>query len=103
MNAKIHSQLVVMVLVALASSTALAKEPEPPVAVKTDGLSPYLAATVEEKAAQGFSALRRYVIRTRMIHALDLNTLVREEPSQAVAQKPTEKAPQIAATERPAR
>lgn len=103
MNANFSKQIVVMVLVSLAGSTAIAKEPEPSVAVKTDGLAPYLAATVEEKAAQGFGALRHYVIRTRMIHALDLHTLVRNESPQAVAQKPAEKAPQIAATDRPAR
>jgi hypothetical protein len=57
-------------------------------AVKTDGLSPFVARSVEEKAAQGVGELRRYVERTRMVHGLYLPDLVREEPVLEQAAKP---------------
>lgn len=58
-------------------------------AVKTEGLSPFVARSVEEKAAQGVGELRRYVERTRMVHGLYLPDLVREEePSVEQAASP---------------
>jgi hypothetical protein len=70
MNANFIKQIVVVTLVSFAG-TSIASEPEPAVTVKTDGMSSHLAATIQEKATQGFATLRHYVIRTRMIHQLD--------------------------------
>lgn len=68
------------------------------VAVKTDGLSSFVARSIEEKAALGIDELRRYVERTRMIHGLYIPDLVRQEDvaigqAQAV---PAEEVPVVA-------
>ena len=67
-------------------------------AVKTDGLAPFVARNVEAKAAQGVGELRRYVERTRMIHGLHLPDLVREEePALEQAARPVaDEAPLVA-------
>ena len=64
------------------AGAALAQETEPPVAVNTDGMPHFLAEKVKRKAAEGMTALRRYVYITRAIHALDLRTIVRARTSQ---------------------
>jgi hypothetical protein len=68
------------------------------VAVKTAGLSPFVAKAIDEKAAQGVDELRRYVERTRMIHGLYIPDLVREDAGAIEQAKavPAEEAPVVA-------
>lgn len=84
MNANFAKQIVAMILVAFAG-TPLAREPEPAVAVKTQGLPPHVAAKVKEKAAQGSTALRQYVTNTRMVNELDFRSLLREGSAPNIA------------------
>jgi len=70
---------IVFVTAALFTGTALAQENEPPVAVNTDGMALHVAAKVKEKAAEGATALRRYVWITRSQHNLDMRSIVRAE------------------------
>lgn len=75
------------------------------VAVKTAGLSPFVAKSVEEKAAMGVDELRRYVERTRMVHGLYIPDLVREEDPAAVEQAKApadDEAPVVAKRQQPA-
>jgi hypothetical protein len=58
---------------------------EPPVAVRTDGLPPHVAARVTEKARQGITELRRYVWISRGVNQLDLRSLQRVERSAQLA------------------
>jgi hypothetical protein len=51
---------------------------EPPVAVKTGGMPTHVAAKVKEKAAEGTTALRRYVNSTRMVNQLDFRSIIQE-------------------------
>ena len=48
-------------------------------------MPPHVAAKVKEKAAQGPTALRRYVDTTRMVNALDFRSILREEASPTMA------------------
>jgi hypothetical protein len=86
MNVKNRKTLLAVAALAL-SSTVWAQQPEQPVRVKVDGLPPHIANEVKEKAQQGPTELRRYIERTRMIHELNYNSLVLEEPSAALAKK----------------
>lgn len=99
MNAKLNSFILAMVLISFAGLSN-AGEPEAPVAVKTDGLPPHVAAKVEQKAAEGMSALRRYVWITRAMHELDMRSLVRQEPATAIAAARNEKAEKVVTTSR---
>jgi hypothetical protein len=58
-----------------------------PMYLRTDGMAPYLAERLEEKAREGLRSLRLYVWRTRMIHQLSLDSILvtREEADIAVA------------------
>ncbi|HUL95705.1 MAG TPA: hypothetical protein VLT89_06825 [Usitatibacter sp.] len=67
------------ITLAIAVNAAHAQEAEPPVAVKTEGMALHVAAKVKAKAAQGITALRRYVHITRGMHQIDLRSIVREE------------------------
>jgi hypothetical protein len=85
------------------ATAASAQEPQR-VAVKTAGLSPFVAKAVEEKAAQGVGELRRYVERTRMIRGLYIPDIVREDDA-AIEQAravPAEEAPVVAQRQAPA-
>jgi hypothetical protein len=56
--------------------------------LRTDGLPPYLAARLEEKAREGLRSLNQYVQRTRMIHQLTLSQiLVTREEATFIAAK----------------
>ena len=77
MNLK-HTKHVAFAAAALFAGAAFAQENEPPVAVNTDGMALHVAAKVKEKAAQGATALRRYIYITRAQHGLDMRTIVRE-------------------------
>ena len=61
---------------ALLASAALAAPAEEPVAVRTDHLPSHVARRVEQEAAKGPAALRRYVTITRNILAIDLDALL---------------------------
>jgi hypothetical protein len=63
----------------LFTGAALAQENEPAVAVNTDGMALHVAAKVKEKAAEGATALRRYVFITRAQHGLDMRTICRTD------------------------
>lgn len=69
---------VVLVSAALFTGAALAQENEPPLAVNTDGMALHVAAKVKEKAAEGATALRRYIYITRAQHGLDMRSIVRQ-------------------------
>lgn len=100
MNTKLTKQLVAMFLVSLAGTTH-ADQTEPAVAVKTEGMPPHVAEKVREKAAQGSTALRRYVDSTRMINALDFRSILREEASPGMARNErVEKPVQVARGDR---
>lgn len=76
-------RLAALSFVPLGLSGAFAQEAMP-VAVKTDRLAPHVALAVQDKARQGVDELRRYVERTRMIHALYLPGLVQEEDGTTI-------------------
>jgi len=73
MNTGIHKSMAMAILMTFAGA-AYASEP---VAVNTEGMSPRLAAQVQQKAQEGVTELRLFVIRTRTIYGLDLRTIVR--------------------------
>lgn len=82
MNANFTKSIVVMTLVCFAGvahAQQQREQQEPPVAVKTDGMPPFMAGKVKEKAAQGATELRRYVDRTRMVHSIDFRSILRED------------------------
>jgi hypothetical protein len=66
---QITYQLVAAALFAVAG-IAVAQEPEAPVAVNVEGLPRQVRERIEEKAKQGETALIRYLQRTRHIHNL---------------------------------
>jgi hypothetical protein len=74
---KTNRTCIVFAMAALFTGAAIAQENEPPVAVNTDGMALHVAAKVKEKAAQGATALRRYVYITRSQHNLDMRTITR--------------------------
>jgi hypothetical protein len=78
-------RLAAITLLPLGAASALADEGPAPVSVKVDRLSPRVATAVQEKARLGVDELRRYVERTRMIHALYLPDLVQEGDGTMVA------------------
>lgn len=84
MNRILAHRLAVLAFAPFGLALAQAREVVP-VAVKTDNLAPHVAVAVQQKARQGVDELRRYVERTRMIHALYLPGLVQEEDGAVVA------------------
>jgi hypothetical protein len=81
------NKLMLVVATALLASSALAQEAEAPVAVRTDGLPDHLKVRIEEKAAQGQTALIRYVNSTRHIHNLRVEMVVKPGDATNVAKK----------------
>jgi hypothetical protein len=96
MNANRTGHLAFLVLVSCAGA-AWAQEQEPAVAVKTDGLPPHVARHVEEKAAQGITALRQYVWISRGVNQLDLHSLLKAEEPEHVARAGAADAPETVA------
>jgi hypothetical protein len=96
-NRTLALRLATAAALATLATSAFAQEARR-VAVKTTGLSPFVAKAVDEKAAQGVDELRRYVERTRMIHGLYIPDLVREEDGAIEQAKavPAEEAPVVA-------
>jgi len=84
MKTRFMNRLRVAALSVLATS-AVAQDAEPPVAVATDGLADHVRARVEEKAQQGITELRRYLDRTRHIHGLRVELVVKPDQSEAAA------------------
>ena len=78
-------RIALLFLVSCAGAAWAQQGDEPPVAVKTDGLDPHIARRVEEKAAQGITALRQYVWISRSVNQLDLRSLLKEEQPEQVA------------------
>jgi hypothetical protein len=67
------------------SQESIVVESDSPMYLRTDGLPPYLANRLEDKAREGLRALSQYVQRTRMIHQLSLNRiLVTRQDADAV-------------------
>jgi hypothetical protein len=62
-----------------------AQEAEPPVAVKTDGLPPQLQMRLQEKAQQGQTAVIQYINRTRNVHNLRAEDVIKPLPADAAA------------------
>ncbi|HZZ94176.1 MAG TPA: hypothetical protein VFE23_16570 [Usitatibacter sp.] len=79
------------------AGAAMAQQEEAAVAVKTDGLPLHVAARVEQKAAQGITALRQYVWISRGVNQLDLHSLLREEEPVRAASAGRGDAPQALA------
>jgi len=99
MSNNITKHLVVMFLVSFAGAAHAERETEPPVAVKTEGLPIHVARKVKEKAAEGVTALRRYVNNTRMVNGLEIRSIVREQASPDMAlNAKAEPAVQVAAS-----
>lgn len=78
----------VVILALAASGAALAAEPETPVDVAVEGLQPRVAAEVRKHAAQGMTALNRYLVRTQKQHGLALEDVVKKPAAQAAADGP---------------
>ena len=99
MKMNISRTIIIAVALAVAGSVC-AQEAEPPVPVKTDGMSPQLAGRLQEKAQQGQTAVIQYVNRTRAIHNLRAEDVIKPLPvgseakagEQRVAQKDKESA-----------
>lgn len=69
----------------LLAGACMASEPEPPVSVNVQGLPTHVANQIRQHAAKGHTELRRYLERTRMIHLLRIEYIVRETPAGAAA------------------
>lgn len=69
------------------SQDSIVVDSDSPMYLRTDGLPPYLADRLEEKAHEGLRSLNQYVQRTRMIHQLSLDRILmtREEANIALA------------------
>ena len=80
MKANLSKAIGAVMLAAFAGESYAASEAA--VSVKTDGLPTHVAARVQAKAAEGMTALRRYVWITRGMHALDLHALLVDEASR---------------------
>lgn len=76
-----------LILASLTGAAWAQQGTDSPVAVRTQGLPSHVAARVEEKAAQGITALRQYVWISRAVNQLDLRSLLREEAPPQVAQR----------------
>ena len=63
----------------LLSGACMASEPEAPVAVNVAGMPTHVADRIRDHAAKGQTALLRYLDRTRMIHQLRIEDVVRRE------------------------
>jgi TonB family protein len=57
------------------ATSAIAQEADKPVTLNTDGLPEYLKTRIEEKAQQGYGALRRYLEITGPIHNLRVSAV----------------------------
>lgn len=74
----------------LLAGACMASEPEPPVAVNVQGLPTHVANQIREHAAKGHTELRRYLERTRMIHLIRIEYVVRQDERANAAQPKTE-------------
>ena len=73
-----------------------AQQPEPPVAVKTDGMPSHLRERILEKAAQGQTALIQYINRTKTVHQLRVEDVVKPPREATLAAKPDETGKRVA-------
>ena len=72
----------------LATGTAIAQQEDAPVFVRTEGMSPTLAAKLIDKGAEGSAALIRYLNRPRMIHQLYVYDVVKNNDTRMTATEP---------------
>lgn len=63
---------------AVAADAVVVKEIDEPVAVRVEGLAPYLQDRIRHEARQGRTALRRYLHRTQFIHQLRPQYVIRD-------------------------
>ena len=71
------SMLFAAVALALGTGGALAHDLDTPVEVNVEHLQPRLAAQVEKHAAEGYKSLARFMERTRFMHRLWFDDVVR--------------------------
>ena len=74
----------------LAAGAATAQQEDAPVFVRTEGMSPTLAAKLIDKGAEGSAALIRYLNRTRMIHQLYIFDVVKNNDTRMTATEPAQ-------------
>jgi len=86
---KITHHLVAASLFAIAG-VAVAQQPEAPVAVNVEGLPQDIRARIEEKAKEGPTALIRYLQRTRHIHHLRPEDVIKAPEDTRAAGKKVE-------------
>jgi hypothetical protein len=67
---------------------AAAQEPEAPVRVNVEGLPSHVRERILEKAAQGATALIRYLHRTEAVHQLRPQFVIRQPEPAAIAAAP---------------
>lgn len=84
---KRNSSIVIAACVLAFSGAAIAQTTDPPVRVNTTGLSAAVAAKVKEHAAQGETALRRYLAGSGRFHRIDVDQLFSEPANGATAEK----------------
>jgi hypothetical protein len=69
------------------AGVAVAQEPEGPVAVNVEGLPQSLRIRIEEKAKEGPEALIRYLNRTRHLHQLRPEEIIKAREEALSARK----------------
>jgi hypothetical protein len=84
MNSRLTQHLIAASLLALAGSVG-AQEAEKPVAVNVEGMPAHLSARLQEKAKQGPTAVIQYINRTRHIHNLRADAVIKPEEASNVA------------------
>lgn len=77
------SLLFAAVALALGTGGALADDLDTPVEVNVEHLQPRLAADVERHAAEGYKSLARFMERTRFVHRLWFDDVVRPKRDTA--------------------
>jgi hypothetical protein len=69
------------------AGTICAQEGERPVAVKTDGMPAHVRSRVEERAQQGQTSVIRYLNRTRSVHQLRPEDVIKQKEITVEAKK----------------
>lgn len=88
MNLNLRQPLFAIAL--FACFAAAAQEPEAPVRVNVEGLPTHVRERILEKAAEGATALIRYLHRTEAVHQLRPQFVIRQSEPAAMAAAPEE-------------
>ena len=72
---------------------------EAPVAVEVRGMSPYLAERIQQEAAKGPTALRRYLQITYPVLQLRVDTVLRDDTKERFAKQEQSQRVALAETE----